>query len=148
MAGVGFWANATEVLTGTAVKTILQLVAAANHRLHVNTLSISFKGTSPTDAPVLVEICRQTGAGTSSANTPVKECSADTETLQVTARDAFLAEPASSTVLWSEEVHPQSGLHVIQRALNDIPVVGGERLGVRVTAAVTVKVVVTLRGKE
>ncbi len=82
MAGLRFHAKTAEVATGTALKTIMQLMAAANHRVKVKELSISFKGVSNTDAPILVEVLRQTTAGTMTALTLVKNNDADDEILE------------------------------------------------------------------
>lgn len=149
MAGVGWRANSAAVATSTSAKTIVQVVAPANQRLVVREAEIAFKGTVNSNAPILVEILRQTTAGTSSALTPVKRNSADDETLQVTARETFTAEPTASDVLFRSYVHPQGG--ALDKMFPDkfpIPVPGGGRLGLRVTADNDVNCVASFGGEE
>ena len=63
MAGILAVAQTGEISTGTSQKTLLQIVAATNHRVLVKEWSISFKGVSNTAAPIEVELLRQTDAG-------------------------------------------------------------------------------------
>src|SRR5438067_1781420 len=107
MAGVRFKAVTGEVATGTALKTILQVVAASNHGVLIDEWSISFTGISNTATPILVQVMRQTTAGTMSSLTPVKDPDDTDETLQTTAQHTATAEPTASDVLFREEVHPQ-----------------------------------------
>ena len=148
MAGVRFAAVTAEVSTGTSVKTIVQVVAASNHRILIDRATVTFQGTSTTDAPILVEMLRQSTAGTMSSLTPVKLNSADDETLQVTARHTAPAEPTAGDVLESFLVHPQGGKEWLAPFGRAIVVPGGGRLGVRVTAGVSVDCVVSLHGEE
>lgn len=117
------------VSTGTAAKTILQLVAPANQRVAVGPIAVSFRGTVNTDPPVLVEVLRQTSAGTMSAATPVKRNPGDDETLQTTAQHTATSEPAAGDVLFRASVHPQAGVIIP----NEFAVPGGTRLAVRCT---------------
>lgn len=148
MAGIGFKCNTAEIATGTSAKTLLQVVAASNHRITVNEWSISFKGTSNTASPILVEVLRQTTAGTMSALTPVKADSADDETLQTTAQHTATSEPTASDVLDRVLVHPQQGYTWVATPGKELVVPGGGRLGVRVTAAADVNAVATIKGEE
>lgn len=142
MAGVRLVTNTPEINLTTSLTTLLQIVPASNQRVLVKELSISFKGTSNTASPVLVEILRQTTAGTMSSLTPGKWNSSDSETLQTTAQHTASAEPTASTVLLAEEVHPQTGYTWQAPFGGDIPIPGGARLGVRATAGAAVTVVV------
>lgn len=142
MAGVKFVLNTAELATGVVKKTLLQIVAAANHRVLVKELAISFKGIVNTNPPILVEIYVQTDAGTMSALTPQKWNRGDDETLQTTAQENATVEPAGATVIFREEVHPQGG-YTWQLPFGwDLPVKGGDRIGVAVTASVSVSSVV------
>lgn len=148
MAGVGFAAVTAEIATGTAAKTLAQVVAASNHRLLIKEISVSFQGTSNTAAPILVRVLRQTTAGTTSALTPVKTNSADDETLQVTARHTATAEPTASDVLMTELVHPQTGYTWQAPFGGELVVPGGGRLGIEVTAAASVDAIARFIGVE
>lgn len=118
-------------LVAATAKTVLQIVAAANHRVKVQRVSVSFEGTSTTDAPVQVDIYRQTTAGTGgTANNPVKDNDADDETLQTTAlRNIVTAEPTSTDLLESKFCHPQGRID-----LGPFTIPGGGRIGVKLTA--------------
>ncbi len=144
MAGLRFRATTAEVaLTASTAKTVLQIVAAANHRVLVPRFSVSFEGVAPTDAPVLVDIVIQTDAGTSSALTPAKDNPGDDETLQVTARHTATVEPTTTTTLESRFVHPQGS-----RDFGPFVVPGGTRLGVRCNAPNNVGCIVSAMGEE
>lgn len=148
MAGVRFQAVTAEVATGTAIKTILQVVAATNQRVLIDEVAISFKGTSATDAPIFVRVLRQTTAGTMSALTPVKNNNGDDETLQVTAQHTATAEPTAGDVLMAQEVHPQTGFLWQAPFGRQIVVKGGGRLAIEVTAGVTTSCIARVQGEE
>lgn len=149
MSGVGFKLQTAQVATGTSKKTIIQAVAAANHGLKIRELSISFKGVSNTDAPILVEVTRQSSAGTMTSLTPTKEPNDDSaETLQVTGQHTSTSEPTEVSVVKAELVHPQTGFLWQPRFGEDIKVGGGDRLAIAVTATVDVNCVARIEGDE
>lgn len=148
MAGVGWKAVTAKIATGTSLKTLMQVVAAANHRLLVKEFGISFDGVASDGVPILVEVLRQSTAGTTSALTPVKTNDSDDETLQVTARHTATVEPTAGDVLWSEQIHPQTGDRWVATFDDPLPVKGGGRLGLRVTAAAGVNAVAYMSGTE
>lgn len=143
MAGLRFRANTAQVATGTSAKTILQLVAAANHRVVVPRISISFEGVTPTDAPIQVVIRKQTDAGTMTSLTLVKDNDNDDETLQTTAQHTATAEPSASDILETRLVHPQGS-----RDFGPFVIPGGDRIGVVVTAGVSIDCVVSALCEE
>lgn len=150
MAGIRFRVSSGEETLGAGVaETVLQIVAAANHRIQLTEYTISFKGTSATDTPVRCRIFRQTGAGTSSAATVVKDDVSTDETLQSTARNAVTVEPTSDDALIDEfEVHPQTGTKVFLPLGQEIPIPGGGRLGFKLTAAQAQTAVVSIAAVE
>lgn len=143
MAGLRFRANTAQVATGTSAKTILQLVAASNHRVLVPRISVSFEGVTATDPPIQVVIMKQTTAGTMSSLTLVKDNDNDDETLQTTAQHTATAEPTSSDIKETRLVHPQGN-----RDFGPFIIPGGQRLGVVVTASVSIDCVVTALCEE
>jgi hypothetical protein len=148
MAGVGFKGVTAEIATGTALKTLLQIVAAANHAVLIKELAISFKGTSNTAAPILVTVMRQTTAGTMSALTLVKDPDDSDETLQTTAQHTATAEPTAGDVLVRELVHPQTGFLWQAPFGQFIKIGGGDRIGIAVTAGADVNSVCRVVGEE
>jgi len=135
MAGRRGIVTVVGVATGTAAKTLLQLIAAANHAIEVLEVGAGFHGTTNTNEPITVELVRQTTAGTMSSATPVKADDSVADSLDTTAQHTATAEPTTTDVLRAWAVHPQTGL-VYQVGPEDAIVVGaGDRVGLRVTAA-------------
>lgn len=130
-----------------AAKTVLQIVAAANHPIAVKGYSVSFDGTSASAEPVQVDVLRQTTAGTMSAGTPVEETNTGT-TLQTTSQINATVEPTAGAVLRRYEVHPQSGVLEKFTIEDEIMVGGGGRLGIRVTAPAAVNVLASISVEE
>lgn len=144
MAGVIFRANTGQVAcTAATAKTVLQIVAASNHRVTNLFFLVSLEGTSATDAPAQIRILKQTTAGTSSALTLVKDCDTDDETLQTTAIHTATVEPTASDVKVTEFVHPQTA-----RQFGPFRIPGGQRMGVEVTVSANVDVVARAWGEE
>jgi hypothetical protein len=148
MAGVNAVAQTVQITTGTSLITLIQILAATNQRVKVKEISISFNGISNTAAPILVEILRQTSAGTMSALSPVKQNSSDSETLQTTAQYNATAEPSASSIVMTEQVHPQGGYLWQAPFGGEIVVPGAGRLGLRVTAGASVSAVARMVFEE
>jgi len=140
MAGIRFIAQTAEVATTTDKTTVLQIVAAAHQRVLVHEISISFDGVSNVAAPIIVQVLRQTDAGTGGdALTLAKLDETADETLQTTAlKDIDDAEPTGATEVLGEEVHPQGGYTWQAPFGGAIVVKGGGRLGIAVTAGAAV----------
>lgn len=150
MAGVRFRARTNPITTGTSAKTLLQVVAAANHGVLIDEISISFEGVSNTAAPIRVDIVRQSTAGTTgtSASSIVKDPDDSDETLQTTVVDSASAEPTTGDIVMTEYVHPQTGYTWQAPFGRQIKIGGGDRLGIRVTAAAAVNAVCRCSGEE
>ena len=139
-------ATTAEIATGTSVKTILQLVAASNHIVRILSWSISFKGVSPTAVPIIVQLARQSTAGTTSANTPKKLNDGQPETLQTTARDTATVEPTTGDILETLFIHPQTGFKTPSGY--EMLMGGSDRIGWLTTAAADVGCIVTVHFEE
>jgi hypothetical protein len=132
----GILANATTAkiaLTASTRKTILQLTAAANHRVKILGWSVFFDeeiGDATPAIPLLVSIGKQT-SGTGTTNTPVKIV-IGTETLQTTAKDNF-SSAATTTVMASKIINAQTGYEVMFPMGQEIYVGGAELFGIDVT---------------
>lgn len=140
MAGIRAFAQTSEIaLAAATAKTVLQLVAPSNQRLLLKKWGVFFDGSDPLAQPVEVVLMKQTTAGTMTSLTPVK-ISPGSETVQATAQHTATAEPTSSDIRDVVEVHPQSGYEVLFPMGEEIPVAGGERVGIVCTAPATVNV--------
>lgn len=138
MAGVRFTLSKSAVaLTAATAKTVIQAVAAANQRILCHGFEITFDSVDSTKAPQLVQLRVQTDAGTSSALTPVKRCDSDSETLQSTGRHTSTVDPTDGAVKWEAYVSPLGGRAQTFRFDSPIPIVGGTRLGLKVTPTAT-----------
>lgn len=143
MADIFGVAQTAEItLTAATAKTIVQLVAPANHRVKLLGWGVSFDGTSATAEPVQVRLLRQTTAGTMSSLTPVQTRPV-AETIQSTAQHTATAEPTAGDVLDVQEVHPQTGYEKQCVPGQEFVLAGGGRIGIECTAPAGVNV----RGK-
>lgn len=133
MAGVGLTASPAAITLSSASGpiTLLQLIAASNHRAICKTLEVSMNGITAAEAGVLFDVVRQTTAGTMSSLTPVKKNNSDDESIQTTAQHTATVEPTTTDVLWRGFYHEMTGGVV---PLRDIPIPGGTRLGLRYTS--------------
>lgn len=148
MSGIYLSATTVEVaLTAVTAKTVLQVAAAANHRLKVTRWGVFFDGATPSAEPVVVELLRQTTSGTMSALTPIPDAPI-TETVQTGATYNATGEPSPDVVLRRLNVHPQTGYECIFPLGQELIVPGGGRLGIRCTAPATVNVVATVGFEE
>lgn len=136
MAAYPLVAQTAEIQTGATIKTLVQILAAAQHPILVHEIGVSFQGIITTGEPGLVRLLRQTTAGTMAALTVVTEDPGRDETIQTSAQHTATAEPTAGNVLRSWMVHPQSGLAYIPK--RPILVQGGGRLGIDVTFAATI----------
>lgn len=133
-------------LVAATVKTVHQIVAAANNPETIDFIDISFDGNVSTDTPVEVLVERQTSApGTPGTAPSVSEVpNGDPGTLQATAVTGGGTEPTGSDDQGRWFLHPQ-GRHVLA---GPFPIVGGDRLGIVCTAPEAQNVHVTCRGEE
>jgi hypothetical protein len=155
MAGVGISAQLPKTATGTSAHSMLQVISAAQQRSVWNEISISFDGVTNSATPILVELVRNTTAGTwttpgpTSPATVRKLNNSDQETVQTTCNMNASAEPSdASDIPWTELVHPQTGLTWQAPYGQEISLMGGTRMSIRVTAAAGVNCVARLKGQE
>jgi len=127
-------------LVAATAKTIIQVVAPANHRVKVLRWGVFFDGVVVTAEPIQVELTRQSTAGTSVALTPVKNDDSLAESILSTARKTFTAEPTSGDIIDVVEVHPQQGYEIIYPMGQEKRCGGGNRIGIRCTAPAAVNV--------
>lgn len=132
--------TAEIALTAATAKTVLQLVAATNHRVKVLSWGVYFDGVTSTAEPVQVRLLRQTTAGTMTSLTPVKRDNSLSETLLTTAQHTATAEPTAGDVLEAKEVHPQGGYEKLYPFGQEVIIGGGGRLGIELTAPAGVNV--------
>ena len=124
-----------EALAAATAETVIQLVAAANHRVVLVGYGSGTRGTSNTETPGQVDILRQTTAGTASALTLVKADDSIADSLLTTAQQDFTAEPTSGDVLRRHSVHPQAGIDIRDAYSRELILGGGDRIGMRLTYA-------------
>lgn len=149
MAGVGFYMTAGEIaLSAATAKTIIEVTAAANHRVRIDSIGFFFDSTTVTNEPVVVELIRITTTGTGTDGTPQKLDPDYSETLAVDFKYNFTSEPTGITVLKTWNIHPQSGYEVVLPLNRPIWLPGGDLIGIRCTAPDAVNVVVNVEGEE
>jgi hypothetical protein len=127
--------NAADVsLVGATAKTVIQLVTGATRKIWVKEVAIGFKSVTATDVPVLVQLVRQSTAGTMSAVTPNPDVEGHPAAIS-TAQENATAEPTSGAVVKEWLITPIGGQLVYQLPLGDeIEMAVSSKLGLLVTA--------------
>ena len=142
-------ASVAGVSTGTALKTIIQLVAPADQDVALTEWKIGFHGVNNTAEPIKVQLVRQTTAGTMSALTPrIKDGRLTGSTLRTTAQHTATAEPTTTDILDSWTIHPQTSGGWQWSEKTEIVIGATQRVGLIVTAANTVACDATLDFEE
>lgn len=108
---IGTFGGSTMITSGTARKTLVQIAAGAQDKAEIVAFSFSFDGTSATAAPVLIELARQTTAGTGGVSGTIKKANEDSGnsagTLLTGPTGAtWTAEPTTTDVLWHDRFTP------------------------------------------
>ena len=133
MAALELIANSgSQLLAANVPETILQLTAAANHRVKVKSFSITVGGTSAVD--LTVRIVRQTTAGTSNTTViPIKVEPAAAEVVQTVAKTNFdtAAEPIKTDVLQYKRL--QGSYEKIFPLGQELIIAGGGIIGIECT---------------
>lgn len=120
------------IATGTAAKTLVQVVAAANHSVDFLGFSLSFDGVASNATRGTWRLLRQTTAGTMSALTPVKGFDSNADAIDATALHTATAEPTAGDVLDSGYVDPMYGF-LRYYPEGQIVIGASDRLGLEVT---------------
>lgn len=142
--------TASIALTGGAATTVLQVVAAANIRVRIMAFGVAFNGATSTSVPALVELVRQSTAGTTSALTPTKKDDSIAETLQSTARHTATVEPTTGDTLKAINVPTYMGRYEWHAPSRERAIIcgGGDRVGIRINAPANVSVVAWMECEE
>lgn len=129
----GVAATNSVALSANVAKTVLQVIAPANHRVKILGWGAFFDGVSATNTPVRIRLQRQTTAGTMSALTPTKTASR-AESLLVIAQFNATAEPSNSDIIEQATCHPQQGYEVKFAPGQELIIEGGGRVGIEILA--------------
>lgn len=126
---------------GTA-KTILQIITpSSHHRMLGLGWAVYFDSTSVQAQPAQVRLLHQTSIGTMSGLAAVPDDNSRRETIQSSAAVNATAEPTAGSVIKRVEVHPQTGYEFLWPIGRELPISGGEKVGIEVTAVDTVNAV-------
>lgn len=121
-----------EAVATAATETLVQIVTGSTRAVRVKEWGVSFDGTSASATPILVDLLRQTTAGTSSSLTIVQSDPTAPAPISTALQD-FSAEPTAGDVLWSEYITPAGGFDRVQLPLGEEIVVDvSSRIGLRV----------------
>lgn len=130
-------AGNTADITSSSTVTLLQLVTPATRLAWVKELWVSGKSVTSTDVPVIVDLIRQTSAGTSGGTiTPQAVVQAHPASL-CTVNTSYSAEPTSSgiSVAGPWYLTPIGGLFVLQTPLGDeVELSASSRIGLRIVS--------------
>lgn len=137
-------------LAAATAKTLAQIITTTNQRAFLCGWGISFNGTDATKEPILVDVLRQTTAGTSSSLTVV-EAQPGGAAPVTTALQTFTVEPTAGDILWSAYFTPVGGgTDVMLYPGDEFVLEASTRIGIRVTtgAAVTCTAAAFLKFRE
>lgn len=140
MSGLRWTITTTEIACpANAAKTVLQIISpSSHHRMLGLGWGVYFDSTSVQAQPAQVRLLRQTTVGTMTGLSPVKDDKGMPETIQASAAFNATAEPTAGNVLQRKEVHPQAGYEFLWPLGKELPIGGGEQIGIEVTAVDTV----------
>ena len=128
--------DADVALVAATAKTVLQLATPSTRRAKIKEITVSFKGVTSSDVPVLIRLQRQTTAGTATSTTPVPEDGVDPAALCSASYNAS-AEPTSASEVPVKQwmLTPTGGTLVYQLPLGDEPALAvSTRFGLIMTA--------------
>lgn len=147
MAGIPWKAITSGTATGTATLTLAQVVAATNVRARVKGIRVTLKGA--TTNPTLVEVLRQSSAGSGSSSLTLNKLNAgDDETLQTTAiQNTAGGEPTAGAILFNMLCSGNSSV-TFPIMGEGVLVAGGTRLGVRCTTDTNITAYAEITGEE
>lgn len=140
--------DSAVALTAATTKTIVQVVPGTNTPVRVVELGVSFNGVTTSNVPVVVDLLRQTTAGTSSALTLVADQEQNTKTVVATALKTFTAEPTAGNILRTWYVTPANGLLIVQFPLGREVDAQTNRIALRCTAPDAVSVTAYISFEE
>ena len=152
MAVYSITTEAEEALGAGTLETLLQLRGATTSKAKIIAWGVSFDGVTATDAPVLVQFCRQTSDGTTSTAATEVKFDADEPAAGCTGFHSFGAtEPTIGDVLELYEIHPQGGLFVREYPPGREPVLDDaatSRIAIVATAGAAVNAVAWMQWEE
>ena len=139
MAKAGYSAaTGAQVATGTALKSILSVIAPAQFGVDLKKFRIGFVGVTASAVPVLVELWKFTTDGTGTSGT-VNQVYGPTITPGFTTKYNYTAEPTTLTLIDSWPLTPAGGLVVYDFPLGDTPDTAvSQGFALRTTAAADV----------
>lgn len=141
--------TASEVaLVAATAKTVLQWLAPTGIIIAIQGIDVSFDGTSSSAEPVIIQVFRQTTAGTMTTRNPLKTKDRST-TLQSTGQVNATAEPTNTDLLRTWHVHPQMGvIYPLPLPDGEIELASATRLGLVITAPANVNCLATISAEE
>lgn len=145
MAKAGYSAaTGAAVATGTALKTILSVIAPAQFGIDLKKIHMGFDGVTASAVPVLVELWSATTDGTGTSGT-VNQAYGRSITAGFTSKYNYTAEPTTLTLIDSWLLTPNGGTLFYDFPLGDTPDCAVSNLfALRTTAAATVNARATM----
>ncbi len=139
MAKAGYSAaTGAAVATGTALKTIMSVIAPAQFGVDLKKIHMGFDGVTASAVPILVELWSATTDGTGTSGT-VNQVYGRSITAGFTTKYNYTAEPTTLTLLDSWTLTPNGGTLFYDWPLGDTPDCAVSNLMcLRTTAAATV----------
>jgi hypothetical protein len=135
--------TAAIALVAATAKTLLELTAGAADRVKLKEWWCEFDGITASAVPVLVQVLRKTGTitGSGSPPSPVPKDAAD-GTAAGTLKHNATGEGTDGVVLYSHNVPPTLGKHVMFPLGDEIVVPVSGIIAIKVTAPAVVNAIV------
>jgi len=136
-----------EVVLGAATaKTVIELTGPSTKAIAVSEFWCEFDGISGAAEPVLVQVRRKTATITGTALTPrTKDPASD---VLATAKHTATVEGTDGDILYTHNIHPQGGKHVMFPLGDEILLAKSGMLAIVCTAPAAVNVVAGFGWRE
>lgn len=127
--------TADVALSAGVARTVLQLATGTQRKTWTELLDLNFESNTASDLPVLIQLCRQSSAGTGSSAVTPNPLDEGYPNALSTAIQAPTAEPTTGVVVWQTQLTPVGGTLILPFAEGKEPsMVVSSRFGLVVTA--------------
>lgn len=113
--------------------TVVQVTAPTNQQVRIDKVTLGFRGTTVTNSPIVVEMVRQTTAGSGGSSRTMQKLNQASETIQSTGLSGPSTEPTlSGEPMESWTIHPQLNGGFVLPLSREYIISGGGRVGIRI----------------
>lgn len=122
-----------QAYAAATIESLMQLLAATNHRFAIKRYGVGSEGVVNTDQPAIMEVLRNSTAATGAALTLVHKKESHPDTIETTALDAITVEGAAGDILRAHTLHPQANFDLADSFSEEEEVAPAGRANIRLT---------------